>query len=98
MISLLEYIKKTGNVRDACEVMNISYSKGWKLLKTLEKCLNFMVVTRRQGGVGGGRAQLTEEGLAFLENHLAFEADCAKAVEKLFVKYYGEKQEPTNVG
>jgi molybdate transport system regulatory protein len=88
MAKLLRFIKETGNVRHACEQMTLSYSKGWKLLRTLEECLQFQVVDRQQGGAGGGKTRLTAEGERFLENHEAFEAACREAVEKLFSTYY----------
>ncbi|MDR0568169.1 MAG: LysR family transcriptional regulator [Spirochaetaceae bacterium] len=88
MIRLLKAIRETGNVRQACERMDMSYSKGWKLLKTLELYLGFSVVVRRQGGRGGGEAFLTAEGLAFLEKHEAFLRDCVSAVTEIFNRYY----------
>lgn len=90
MIKLLKFIKEIGNVRQACEQMTLSYSKGWKLLRTLEECLQYQVVFRQQGGKGGGEAHLTAAGERFLENHEAFEAACCQAVEGLFSTYYPE--------
>jgi molybdate transport system regulatory protein len=88
MIRLLESINETGNVRQACENMQMSYSKGWKLLKALETWLTYQVVERRQGGKGGGETHLTGPGLAFLKKHRAFEEECQNAVQTLFNKYY----------
>jgi molybdate transport system regulatory protein len=88
MIKLLLEIQRNGNVRDACEKMNMSYTKGWKLLSRLERWLGFTVVIRQQGGKGGGEAHLTEEGAAFLEKHRAFLQECTAAVEDIFNRYY----------
>ncbi|MDR1362692.1 MAG: LysR family transcriptional regulator [Spirochaetaceae bacterium] len=88
MVNLLEAINETGNVRRACESMQISYSKGWKLLNSLEAWLMYPVTERRQGGRGGGEAHLNEMGADFLKKHRAFEADCRQAVRVLFDKYY----------
>jgi molybdate transport system regulatory protein len=88
MIKLLEAINETGNVRKACEDMKMSYSKGWKLLNMLETCLMCPLTERKQGGAGGGKANLTEAGLDFLKKYRAFEADCNNAVQKLFSDYY----------
>jgi molybdate transport system regulatory protein len=88
MIKLLTAIKQTGNVRQACENMGMSYSKGWKLLKVLESWIGEPLTVRRQGGKGGGEAYLTERGEAFLEKHQAFLAECQQAVEKVFDRYY----------
>jgi molybdate transport repressor ModE-like protein len=89
MIRLLEEIHQTGSVRQACVNMEMSYSKGWKLLKVLETWLEYPVTVRQQGGKGGGEAHLTDSGVAFLERHRAFEGECQAAVRELFGKYYG---------
>ncbi|MDR3341663.1 MAG: LysR family transcriptional regulator [Treponema sp.] len=94
MIKLLLAIKQIGNVRQACEIMKMSYSKGWKLLKGLEAWLDFPVVVRHQGGKGGGEAYLTEEGCAFLEKHLVFLQESQEAVQHIFERYYGSGDQP----
>ncbi|GHV28316.1 hypothetical protein AGMMS4952_11660 [Spirochaetia bacterium] len=88
MIKLLLEIEQNGNVRNACEKMGMSYTKGWKLLGRLERWLGFSVVARQQGGKGGGEAHLTGEGTAFLEKHRAFVKECEAAVEDIFRRYY----------
>ncbi|MDR2393852.1 MAG: LysR family transcriptional regulator [Treponema sp.] len=88
MIKLLMAIKQTGNVRQACETMEMSYSKGWKLLKGLEAWIGFPLTVRRQGGKGGGEAYLTAKGCAFLEKHQAFLRECQHAVQHVFERYY----------
>ncbi|MHB9292848.1 putative molybdate transport system regulatory protein [Hollandina sp. SP2] len=88
MIKLLTAIKQTGNVRHACEIMEMSYSKGWKLLKGLETWIGFPLTVRHQGGKGGGEAYLTDEGRAFLEKHQAFLQECQHAVQRVFERYY----------
>ncbi|MDR3170233.1 MAG: LysR family transcriptional regulator [Treponema sp.] len=89
MIKLLLSIKKSGNVRQACELMEMSYSKGWKLLKGLEAWLGCPVVLRQQGGQGGGKAHLTNDGEAFLERYQLFFQECQQKVQDIFERYYG---------
>jgi molybdate transport system regulatory protein len=88
MIKLIRCIKETGNVRKACEQMEMSYSKGWKLLNSLEVCIGYHVVARQQGGKGGGKTHLTDEGELFLQNFLEFEKAAGDAVDELFLKFY----------
>ncbi|MBR0400063.1 MAG: hypothetical protein IJH95_04530 [Mogibacterium sp.] len=59
---LLREIQKSGNVRKACENCGFSYSKGWTILEKCEKGLGYKVVDRRQGGSGGGIAEVNETG------------------------------------
>ena len=51
---LLMQIKRTDSVRMACEQMGISYSKGWKMINTMEEELGYKVTKRQQGGRNGG--------------------------------------------
>jgi molybdate transport repressor ModE-like protein len=88
MIKLLSAIKQTGNVRDACENMGMSYSKGWKLLKGMETWLGFPAAVRHQGGKGGGEAYLTEDAQVFLEKYHAFEQECQKTVKDIFQHHF----------
>lgn len=88
MVTLLQRIKDTGNVRKACEAMQMSYSKGWKLLRELEACLDYKVVARQQGGAGGGEAHLTPDGEQFLTTFVEFDAACREAVAGIFTRYY----------
>jgi molybdate transport system regulatory protein len=89
MIKLLTAIKQTGNVRDACKKMGMSYSKGWKLLRGLEQWLGFQVTIRSQGGKGGGLAYLSEQGESFLEEYLVLSQKCQEAVQGIFEQYRG---------
>jgi molybdate transport system regulatory protein len=98
MIKLLDNISKTGNVRQACENMNMSYSKGWKLLNAVDKWLMYPVTARQQGGKGGGEARLTEKGAEFLAKHRAFQTECEEAVNKIFTKYYAGAVPDTDAG
>ena len=59
---LLREIQKCGNVRKACENCGFSYSKGWTILEKCEKGLGYKVVDRKHGGVGGGIAEVNENG------------------------------------
>lgn len=88
---LLTLIESTGSVRLACQQMGMSYSKGWKLLGTLEEQVGFQVAARQQGGRGGGEAHLTAQGKALLERYSRFERACKSAVGELFRQYFAEE-------
>lgn len=60
--ALLRHVEKLGNVRDACEKMGISYSKGWNIIKLAEDELGYRVIERRPGGRNGGTAFLSARG------------------------------------
>ena len=73
--TLLEWIREEGSVRDACEKMGLSYSKGRKMLDRAEKELGYTIVERSPGGKNGGGARVSDEGLKLLEKYERFEKE-----------------------
>ena len=81
--TLLEWIREEGSVRDACEKMGLSYSKGRKMLDRAEKELGYTIVERSPGGKNGGGARVSDEGLKLLEKYERFEKELTQtAAEK----------------
>ena len=81
--TLLEWIREEGSVRDACEKMGLSYSKGRKMLDRAEKELGYTIVERSPGGKNGGGARVSDEGLKLLEKYERFENELTEtAAEK----------------
>lgn len=70
---LLFLVDRTGNMRQSCQLMALSYAKAWGLVNDLEAALGYAVVERRRGGASGGATQLTARGRAFLDAYLRFE-------------------------
>lgn len=66
---LLKYIEETGSLQQACLKMNLSYSKGSKMLKNVEKQLGYALVERWSGGNKGGGSRLSEKGYLFVEQY-----------------------------
>ena len=62
LITLLEYLRQTGSMKEACAAMGMSYSKGWKIVNRAEKELGYELLLRRHGGSMGGKCELTEKG------------------------------------
>lgn len=88
--NLMRQIQYTGSVRYACQNLNLSYSKGWNIIKKMEKELGFQVVNRQQGGLGGGYATLTKRGFRLLERYESFEKEITKITKEKFNEYFGE--------
>lgn len=85
---LLNLIRVGESVKSACEQMNLSYSKGWKMINQVEEQLGFAVVYRKRGGMNGGKTILTENGIEFLEKYQKFEKESQKSVNEIFDRYF----------
>lgn len=66
---LLCGIRTYGSVKEACEKMELSYSKGRRILKHAESALGYPLVVRQQGGAAGGFARITPEAEDFMERY-----------------------------
>ncbi len=81
---LLSLIESTGSVRNASELMGVSYSKAWRILNTLEEQTGYPVLTRKKGGRGGGESQLTLQGKLLMEWFEKLERSCNQAINEIF--------------
>lgn len=70
---LLFLIDQLGSVQKAAQMMAISYSKSWKIIRTLEESLATTIVVRRQGGRQKRRATLSTTGQQLLQKYVQFE-------------------------
>ncbi|EAV42176.1 winged helix-turn-helix domain-containing protein [Roseibium aggregatum] len=84
---LLERIQRTGSIAAAGREMGMSYKRAWQLVETLNAMFRSPLVERSRGGAKGGGAQVTETGLAVLEEYRAIELKARAAgdphIEKL---------------
>ena len=96
----LEAVAESGSMLGACQIRDISYSKGWKMLKIAEAQLGIQFLERQTGGSKGGFSVLTPEGKVFLEKfrrmEAAVQAAAEAAFEKIFLEPEEEEKEDTN--
>ena len=85
---LLGLIDETKSVRSACQRMQVSYSSGWNVIRTLESQLSRTLIRRSQGGAGGGKSSLTEDGLRLLDRYEAFSDSLREKAAELFDDYF----------
>lgn len=88
LYTLLSLIEETNSVRTACQRMQISYSTGWNVIRTLESQLTKPLIERTQGGNHGGNSFLTEDGKKLLTNYKAYSDEIKKTAAELFDKYF----------
>ncbi len=85
---LLLLTQEQGSLADACKFMGISYSKGRKIVQTMEEQTGSPVLITRQGGKGGGYSKLTEEAKRVIRQYDALQMEAEKMLEDLFAKYF----------
>ncbi len=85
---LLALVQETGSVRMACQRMQLSYSSGWNVIRTLESQLSRPLVERSQGGAGGGKSRLTPAGRQLLDRYGDYAAAVRAEAEALFDDYF----------
>ncbi len=85
---LLGLVDETHSVRTACQRMQISYSTGWNIIRTMESQFSRTLIERSQGGAGGGQSRLTEDGRRLIEAFHRFENDLRKTAAERFDQYF----------
>ena len=86
---LLQLVEETHSVRAACMRMQISYSSGWNIIRTLESQLNYPLLLRSQGGAKGSQSCLTPEGQQLLRLYSDCRAELQSTAKQLYEKYFG---------
>jgi molybdate transport system regulatory protein len=86
---LLELIEKGESVSEACKLMKMSYSKGWKILKIIKQETGFDAVIRHQGGINGGKTELSDQGKLLLDNFRKIEVEIKEYANNRFEYYLG---------
>ena len=71
----LTLVDQTGSMQTACREMEMSYSKGWKIIKKAEEYLGCSLIESRSGGASGGSSHLTEEARDLLTRYLDMEKE-----------------------
>ena len=87
---LLRQIEVTGSLATACHALGISYSNGWKSLKSAEIQFGFDLLESSRGGHGGGASRLTERARELLQSYDSLEAQvnrlCNESMQEFFAK------------
>lgn len=71
-VELLRHIQECGSIRQAALQMGMSYRKAWDLIEHMNSKLDKPVVVSIRGGKGGGKASVTDKGLAIIDQFNTF--------------------------
>jgi molybdate transport system regulatory protein len=80
-VALLEGIERTGTLAEAARLLDMSYTRAWNLLRTMNSCFREPLVESERGGTGHGHAVLTETGRAVLALYREMEREGLRAAE-----------------
>ena len=87
---LLTLVDETKSVRAACQRMQIAYSPGWNIIRTLESQLCYPLILRTQGGAKGSTSTLTDRGKVLLERFNSYQQALRNHASALYEQYFGE--------
>lgn len=87
-MALLEKVEELGSLRKAAIAMNMSYSKAWNLISTMEAVLGFKVLEKQVGGISGGGSTLTKEAKELIIKFNEFEIEAKESLETIYKKYF----------
>jgi len=85
---LLHLIEDTHSVRDACSMMQISYSAAWNMLNHVEDELGFPLVKRIRGGSAGSGSILTEKGQTLMHAYDQFSSHMDQTAKELYEEFF----------
>lgn len=85
---LLHLVEDTRSVRDACSLMQISYSAAWNMLNHVEEELGYPLVKRIRGGSTGSGSILTEKGRALMDAYDQFTEAINRTAHTLYKQMF----------
>jgi len=65
-VELLERVQASGSLRQAAIQMKMSYKQAWDMINHLNSHIGSPVLISHRGGKGGGKAEVTEQGLQLI--------------------------------
>ena len=81
---LLHGIQEKGTLKAISDGLNMSYRHAWGIIKEIEDKLGKPIVVSHRGGkVGGGGAELTQEGKELLETYLRLKSELNQMFSKI---------------
>ena len=92
---LLHLVEDTHSVRDACSLMQMSYSAAWNMLNRVENELGFPLITRNRGGASGSGSGLTLKGKLLMDAYDQFAEHLNREAQALYGIFFNSLVEVT---
>ncbi|MDO4581870.1 MAG: NTP transferase domain-containing protein [Bacillota bacterium] len=90
LATLLRQIELTGSLSTACAKANISYSNGWKSIKSAEIQLGFELLESSRGGSSGGVSRLTANARELLRRYDSLEEQISRLCSDSLLDYFAD--------
>lgn len=90
LVMLLHRIEETGSMKEACLVMGMSYSKGWRIVNRAERELGYPLLIRYHGGNNGGKCMITQQARNLTDRYEKMEKEISEYTKKIFQSYFPE--------
>jgi len=91
---LLRRVEETMSLHQAANDMGMSYSKAWRLIRTLEERLGFALLERKVGGQLGGGSRITPRAKYLMNHYQQFREEVKKGLNKIYQKHFGSPSHP----
>lgn len=99
---LLRRVEKMISLHRAASQMGMSYSKAWRLIRTLEEKLGLPLLERKVGGLSGGGSQVTPQARNLMNHYEGFRKDVDTSLKKIYRKHFhtsfGSPSPPPTIG
>ncbi len=84
---LLKYIQSKGSLKQAADLVGVSYRKAWGDLRRVEKDIGFPIITTFRGGELGGNTQLTDDGENLISSYDKLQINFQNAVSDYIIDF-----------
>jgi molybdate transport system regulatory protein len=85
---LLKGVEETASLHKVANQMGMAYSKAWKLIRTMEQRLGFVLLDRKVGGRSGGGSRITPQAKELMLSYGRFREEAEETIERIFQKHF----------
>lgn len=91
-VELLKRVAATESLNEAASQMGMSYSKAWRLIRTIEERLGFALLERTVGGLAGGGSRITPRAQDLVQRFELLKKEAGDAIEQIYRLHFGNLQ------
>lgn len=88
IVELLASIENTGSLNKSCELLGVSYSKAWGMIKQAQHLLGVPLLNTAAGGANGGGSSVTPEARMVIEAFKELQRELNECADQLFIKHF----------